>query len=1356
MTELSPGTRVQYSDGRQGVIRFIGSTHFSTGLWVGIELDDDSGKNDGTVQGQRYFECIPGHGMFVRPDTVNTMHEQPPSEAADERAAKPVIGTAMKSRQSNISAETARRRQSLMGSRPQRSTPGSRLSMIVCGWHFFLQRVLLIMCLQSPTKSPTKLMSSHDNSSGQSSPRTATPATARTSDSSAKSRLSMSGRPSMGPPPAPIPKAQGRLSQGTALNKPTRPDPSGRPSRSAGRPSLINHRQDLSTNREQSQTRSVASEGSPISPPIGEEEEEEGLARDRSKISSIPADGHQKSPGSEPSPGLSQVEIAEPPRSHLPANGTEPTRTKQDNTPALNKELEQMRAKYRIMEKKRMEDRDKLKALETMKSERDKFESTMQKLQRKCQTQSQEIAECRKQLQASEARVEEIERADAEHGTEVEMATLDKEMAEERLEAATAELEILKERCEELELEAEIMRDENKELTSGMSSEERSSAGWLQMEKENHRLRDALMALRDMTQETETTLKSHVKELESDLGQFETIKSENEKIKSDLAASHTAIKMLKQNLDAADDQELVVAQLTEEKDDLTEQIRTLSKDVMALKEDVEVSRQLQEAQDETEKLLQEDLDAVRAYGLERDQKTKDQAKVIDDLEYTLVKFKEVLSGLQSDLVELRASKQLNESEANELNAKSRAMMDLNLRLQSTAAKSQSKKIEWELSQINSEDTALHLEIIRNFVPETFKDDKGPILALLRFKRIASKASLLRGFMEGSIGLAANIALGDPYTAFDVMEKLQWVSSCCLRCHSFMTGCTVEEFSKLNTALDELEPVERAVDKWIDAAKRQEMDVANCVQDLQRMIALLADLAEKTVPSAPETFADTLTGMTKMIQSYTEHAGLELGLIEESVRNKIVSSQEDEDFLHFSRKIREFVERSRTCRVMAGKVLYAVDEQGNHSMTLGETCLTAFEQAESFGKQLSDFSRAIGRGTLQNFSEDHVEHEGYKFEDVSKMIQRLATDWLNQTSSIVSETVPALETVSNMLSALHAKLDVLVSMASDLSKFSEFERHPSPWTVRAKILREQKMVDKDIAEQLRKLQSAAREHSVTMSAKDKSIEEQSLKLELLEARSKGTKDHSAILQKLEKDLAEALKERDQVVSELTGLMKERQALTRKYEEASTTLAKLNMHPIAGDSVAASRLASVNESTSHQLATDIELLKEDVANLQSAVRFLKAENHRLLYPVSPTLLAITNHAWLEANPLPNPSRVGHGRNSDVTAEAKHVLKGLLEVSIGLKPLQLQGLSNTNVDGQQSSWRPRKKTPQYLALQQREEFERWTEWKEDLVVRALHGRQRTVHATRGQLMGKSHTPQTPPSGQVVDGVEIVGSPP
>ena len=37
--------------GRTGIIRYYGPTQFREGQWVGIELDEPSGKNDGTVEG---------------------------------------------------------------------------------------------------------------------------------------------------------------------------------------------------------------------------------------------------------------------------------------------------------------------------------------------------------------------------------------------------------------------------------------------------------------------------------------------------------------------------------------------------------------------------------------------------------------------------------------------------------------------------------------------------------------------------------------------------------------------------------------------------------------------------------------------------------------------------------------------------------------------------------------------------------------------------------------------------------------------------------------------------------------------------------------------------------------------------------------------------------------------------------------------------------------------------------------------------------------------------------------------------------------------------------------------------------
>ena len=39
---------------------------FAPGKWVGVELDEALGKNNGVVQGRTYFNCRDNHGIFVR------------------------------------------------------------------------------------------------------------------------------------------------------------------------------------------------------------------------------------------------------------------------------------------------------------------------------------------------------------------------------------------------------------------------------------------------------------------------------------------------------------------------------------------------------------------------------------------------------------------------------------------------------------------------------------------------------------------------------------------------------------------------------------------------------------------------------------------------------------------------------------------------------------------------------------------------------------------------------------------------------------------------------------------------------------------------------------------------------------------------------------------------------------------------------------------------------------------------------------------------------------------------------------------------------------------------------------------
>lgn len=51
-------------------MEYYGETEFAEGIWVGINLDEPNGKNNGTVKGVRYFECQPNHGIFIKANQV--------------------------------------------------------------------------------------------------------------------------------------------------------------------------------------------------------------------------------------------------------------------------------------------------------------------------------------------------------------------------------------------------------------------------------------------------------------------------------------------------------------------------------------------------------------------------------------------------------------------------------------------------------------------------------------------------------------------------------------------------------------------------------------------------------------------------------------------------------------------------------------------------------------------------------------------------------------------------------------------------------------------------------------------------------------------------------------------------------------------------------------------------------------------------------------------------------------------------------------------------------------------------------------------------------------------------------------
>ncbi|KAJ3449170.1 tubulin folding cofactor b [Anaeramoeba flamelloides] len=55
---------------RRGEIKYVGELKGYKNIFIGIKLDEPLGKNNGTVKGKKYFECVMNYGVFVRPYKV--------------------------------------------------------------------------------------------------------------------------------------------------------------------------------------------------------------------------------------------------------------------------------------------------------------------------------------------------------------------------------------------------------------------------------------------------------------------------------------------------------------------------------------------------------------------------------------------------------------------------------------------------------------------------------------------------------------------------------------------------------------------------------------------------------------------------------------------------------------------------------------------------------------------------------------------------------------------------------------------------------------------------------------------------------------------------------------------------------------------------------------------------------------------------------------------------------------------------------------------------------------------------------------------------------------------------------------
>lgn len=1064
----------------------------------------------------------------------------------------------------------------------------------------------------------------------------------------------------------------------------------------------------------------------------------------------------------------------------------------------IQKENEDLKAKLRVLDRKQLEYRDKLKALEKVQMERDKFEGIIKKLNNKMQPQSQEISELRRQLKEAEAKVESLEAAAAEQETVLEMAALDKEMAEETAEMLKEELDVLKAKLEELELETEVLREENAELSKGMSPEERASTGWLQMERNNERLREALIRLRDMTQEQEEELRAQIRSLEEDLSEHAKIKEQYEQTVQKLHETESAVEQLREQLDNALGAEDMIEDLTERNMTLSEQVEELKAIVEDLEALKEVADELEINHVQNEREMQEELDFKDAVIAEQARRGVQQEEALENMEYTLSRFRELVTSLQSDLEDMRASHAVTETESEQLGARSRAMMDLNMKLQLSAAKAQVKTIDLELRRLEAQEAAQHLGMVKLFLPDSYKEMRDSVLALLRFRRLAFKANLVHGFIRERVNGEAHPGHEDDVLAgCDAMDKLVWVAAMCGRFDRAISRCTPDRFMRYEGALFELEPVERALNGWIDGLRRDELKEKDCAAELSRTIALLTHLAETHMTGSAdddeadgkgnasddgqqddlEAFADDVHMRTIMVQAYLESAATALHATRALVQRAVPpAGDEDELAQLFARRAETAIAQTRSAKVMVGKAVRDLEDLRHRSLSLappGPALLAPFEKAEAAAKELAALARQTGLDLHALLSDDDVAGGSSGGEDGGKRTYVDVQDAVQRTALAVcsSSESDVFATYLNRLRAVTSQVSELASLCSDLGQTQEFERRPAPWIVRSEELRtaQRSSQSLDAEEKLRRSIEQFQAARQALAQRDEELSTERLKVATLEAR---TRDAAAKAQRVA-ELETTLRRSDATVAalkddiekqdrELKNLEADRDKWRKLAEDASAAAG-------AGQSGAAALVqdtAAARAGRERAVATarELDALKAEVAGLRAAVRFLREDNRRartrdqLALPLSTTsayssdISAVTAPGgldWLSEPLLPRAARLSPAarqaeqRRSLVAAEARDALGALLKLAGNAELFDLSRLNDERapvVDGSGkqhnifASWRPAKSSPQWHAARAEEDFAAWRAWRNDVAEKAA-----VLNLTDGNRnTGGLHRPQ------------------
>ncbi|CAI5441473.1 unnamed protein product [Caenorhabditis angaria] len=528
---------------------------------------------------------------------------------------------------------------------------------------------------------------------------------------------------------------------------------------------------------------------------------------------------------------------------------TTPATSKIDNSAELEylrQEVKDLNEKLENTRAKRKDDHAKLLEFERISIEVRTLQEVKNRLNDRVVELEKQLLDERKAAEDLKAWHENNKDSISEHQEMMEMATIEKELAEEKADGLYHENLELKEKIETMEAELEILKEEMG--SSGGAAQAGNSVQMKAIETQNEKLKDALIKLRDLSQQATTDRQKAVEECERIRQENSELVRVAELLKRQAEIAESKIAGFQEQIDAAMGAEEMVTQLTNKNFDMEEKIAKLEEAIEFMEEARDLDEQLSEVQKQTEKDLLKEIEDFKMKQHELNGRIRDEQKHAFELSQTILKFRERMAGLNSSIQDQKDQILQMEEELHGHKNENLDKSSMVTQLQQSSMRNFSEAVERQINAIELEYSRKLAGYLKAFLPDNFAKIGGEndsIQMVVMFSRLSAKSRLFAklsgdAYPQVPGGMRREHVTkshkGEQWAHCARVNYLSYSLTAVLgQFESAVSQTTIEVLMKLTEMYGEMSTHERSVDQYLELLKTSRFDENTSLENFEKPI-----------------------------------------------------------------------------------------------------------------------------------------------------------------------------------------------------------------------------------------------------------------------------------------------------------------------------------------------------------------------------------------------------------------------------------------------------------------------------------------------------------------------------------------